>query len=102
MTRTWETLSLLEQVVENLRSLSGLHRMQVSHDWPHWRTLAALDAERRIRRYEVERAGRLEVYARGGAVESYRRRWRSLRDVRSHVIRLDVDERFTRGMGGAR
>jgi hypothetical protein len=100
MIRTWESLSLLEQATESLLALSGIHRMQISPDWPHTRTLAALDAERRIRRYELERAARMELYARGGAAESYRRRWRSFGGV-TRVVQLDP-ERFSRALGEGR
>lgn len=88
-------MSLLEQALDNLGALVGLHRMHVSPGWAHDRLEAALEAERRIQRYRAERVKRLEMYIRGGAREFYRRRWSS----RGLIVAIRGGDPFTRAVG---
>ncbi len=69
--------------------------MHVPADWPDARVRAALEADRRLRRYEHEREGRLATYERNGASAGYRIRWHE----RHVVLRAD---RFSRPLGGPR
>jgi hypothetical protein len=94
MRHSWDSLFWAEQTAENLRAFAALHRMQVPPDWPEVRIEATIAADRRIRTFEQERVDRLEMYARGGATDAYRRRWHT----RTGQVFDLHPERFTRGL----
>lgn len=91
---------MIREAFGNVKAFFETHQQQLSHDWPNERVRASITAERRLVRYEAERAGRLAVYQRGGWADAYRIRWRETQRLRWNRRRLVLDPaRFSRAVG---